>query len=43
MQALARQIPNSRFVTIPGAGHLSPVEQPAATTAAITGFLDSLA
>jgi pimeloyl-ACP methyl ester carboxylesterase len=42
MQAIAGQIPNSRFVVIPNAGHLTPVEQPAATTAAIEAFLDGL-
>jgi len=39
MQALARQIPSAQFVTISGAGHLPPLEQPAETTAAIEGFL----
>ena len=43
MQALARQIPSARFVTIPGAGHLPPLEQPAETTAAIEGFLAAIA
>jgi 3-oxoadipate enol-lactonase len=43
MQALARQIPNAQFVTIPNAGHLPPLEQPAETTAAIEGFLAAIA
>jgi 3-oxoadipate enol-lactonase len=43
MQALARQIPGSQFVVIPNAGHLTPVEGPAETTAAIEAFLTSLA
>jgi pimeloyl-ACP methyl ester carboxylesterase len=43
MQALARQISGSQFVVIPNAGHMTPVEQPAETTAAIESFLLSIA
>ncbi len=32
-------LPNSRLVTIPGAGHMSPLEKPAPVTKAITDFL----
>jgi len=41
-QRIAERIPGARLVTIPDAGHSSPIEQPAAVTAAITEFLDSL-
>jgi 3-oxoadipate enol-lactonase len=34
------QIPNSRLVIIPGAGHSSTIEEPAAVNAALTQFLD---
>jgi len=39
---IAGRIPGARLVTIPGAGHTSTVEQPAAVTAAIAEFLDGL-
>ena len=41
-EAIAMQsaIRGSRLVIIPGAGHLSPLEQPAAVNAAIAEFLD---
>jgi 3-oxoadipate enol-lactonase len=39
---IAERIPGARLVTIPDAGHSSPIEQPAAVTAAIAEFLDSL-
>ena len=35
-------IRGAKLARIPGAGHSSTVEQPAAVTAAIEGFLDSL-
>jgi len=35
-------IPNSRLIIIPGAGHTSTVEEPAAVTTAISEFLASL-
>lgn len=41
MQAMAAAIPNSQFVTIPHAGHMAPLEQPAAVNAAIQTFLQS--
>ena len=34
-----RALPHSRLVTIPGAGHMSPLEKPAPVTGAITDFL----
>lgn len=37
--AMHQAIPNSQFVTIPNAGHLTCLEQPAAFTAAVTAFL----
>jgi len=36
------QIANSRLVVIPGAGHSSTIEEPAAVNAAILGFLDEV-
>jgi pimeloyl-ACP methyl ester carboxylesterase len=39
MKSIADAIPGSRFVQIAGAGHLSPVEQPAAFNAALAEFL----
>jgi len=36
-------LPDSRFVQIPGAGHLSALEQPAAVNASLLDFLDGLA
>jgi 3-oxoadipate enol-lactonase len=41
-QHLHEAIPGSRLVIIPGAGHTSTVEEPAAVNAAITDFLSSL-
>ena len=41
-ELLARRIPRARLTTIPGAGHLAPLEAPAAVNEAIAGFLDSL-
>ena len=38
--ALSSAISGSRLVTIPEAGHLSPLEQPAIVNAAIAEFLD---
>jgi len=35
-------IPNSRLVTIPNSGHMSPVEEPEAVNAAMNHFLGSL-
>jgi 3-oxoadipate enol-lactonase len=39
MRALAQAIAGSRFEIIPDAGHMTPIENPAATTAAIARFL----
>jgi 3-oxoadipate enol-lactonase len=39
MKAMHGLTPASRFVEIPGAGHISAVEQPAAVAAAMIGFL----
>ncbi len=39
MRAMAGQIPRSRLVTISGAGHLAPLENPAEVHAAIDEFL----
>lgn len=41
-QRIAGRIPGAKLVTIPDAGHSSPIEQPQAVTSAITSFLDSL-
>lgn len=43
MEAIAQAIPGSRFVVIPDAGHLAPVENPEATNAAIRQFIHDLA
>jgi pimeloyl-ACP methyl ester carboxylesterase len=42
MQALAGGVPGARFVEIPAAGHLSPLEQPLAVNGVLSGFLDGL-
>ena len=39
---MAGGIPNARLVTIPGAGHLSNLEDPVAFTNALREFLDAL-
>ncbi len=39
-EAMQKKIPNSEFVIIPGAGHSSPIEEPAAVTTVITSFLE---
>jgi 3-oxoadipate enol-lactonase len=41
-RAMAQAIPGAGLVTVPGAGHLSPVEQPDATNQALREFLVSL-
>jgi len=38
-RAMAQVIPGARLAVIPGAGHIPPVEQPAATTEALQEFL----
>jgi pimeloyl-ACP methyl ester carboxylesterase len=40
---MAAKIPGARKVVIPGAGHASNIDQPAAFNEAVLGFLDSLA
>jgi pimeloyl-ACP methyl ester carboxylesterase len=42
MQALADGIPGARFVAIPAAGHLAPLEQPLAVNRVLAEFLDAL-
>jgi pimeloyl-ACP methyl ester carboxylesterase len=42
MEEMADAIPGAQFTVIAGAGHLSPLEQPAAVNAAISGFLQQL-
>jgi 3-oxoadipate enol-lactonase len=41
-RAMAQLIPGARLAVIPGAGHLPPVEQPAATTHTLLEFVNSL-
>ncbi len=41
-EKIARAIAHSSLVTIPRAGHSSPVEEPAAVTEAIESFLTAL-
>lgn len=40
-RSLARLLPNARFETIPSAGHIANLDNPAAFNRALTGFLDS--
>jgi 3-oxoadipate enol-lactonase len=39
MKSIADAIPNSKFVTIPNSGHMTPMENPAAVNTAIREFL----
>ena len=41
-ETMARLIPGAKLVIIPESGHLSPLENPSATDAAILGFLQGL-
>jgi 3-oxoadipate enol-lactonase len=41
-RALADRIPGARLVTVPGSGHLPPVERPVETTRALLEFLRTL-
>lgn len=41
-RSLADRLPHGRLVVIPGAGHVSNLENPAAFSAALTGFLATL-
>lgn len=43
MRAIADAIPGARFVEIPGAGHMSPLENPREANAALLQFLAELA
>jgi 3-oxoadipate enol-lactonase len=40
---LARRIPGARYHVLPGAGHMTSMEQPAAVNAVLARFLDELA
>jgi len=42
MEAMAKAIPRARYVVIPGAGHVSPLEQPLASSRTMADFLDGL-
>jgi len=42
MRGIAQAIPGAKFVEIPAAGHMSPLENPAAVNAAIIEFLAAL-
>jgi len=42
MQAMAAAIPGARYVVVPAAGHVSPLEQPLVSSRAIADFLDGL-
>ena len=39
MQGIAEAIPDAKFVSIAGAGHMAPLEKPAEVNAAIRSFL----
>jgi pimeloyl-ACP methyl ester carboxylesterase len=41
-QGMATAIPNARLVTIPGAGHLTPMESPAAVARALGDFFETV-
>ena len=43
MRAMAQAIAGAEFIEIAGAGHMSPMEQPAAVNAAMEKFLKSVA
>jgi 3-oxoadipate enol-lactonase len=42
MRTIADRIPGAQFAVIPTAGHMSPLENPRAFNAALTGFLASI-
>lgn len=42
MEEMARAIPGAQFMMIQNAGHLSPLEQPAAVISTLNGFLERL-
>ena len=39
MERMAARIPGAEFVTLPGCGHLGPMDQPEAFNAALLEFL----
>lgn len=41
-EAMAQAIPDARYAVIPGAGHVSPLEQPLATSRVLTDFLETV-
>jgi pimeloyl-ACP methyl ester carboxylesterase len=41
-RGMAERIPDARYVEVPGAGHLAPLEQPEAVTEALRVFLRGL-
>ncbi len=41
-EAMAKALPNARLVTIPGAGHLSPLETPEEFTRAVVAFMSGI-
>lgn len=43
MHAAARLAPTAQFIEVAAAGHMAPLEQPAAVNAAITNFMTSIA
>ena len=42
MKQMAERIQGAEFVTVPSAGHLAPLEQPATVNAAVVAFLEKL-
>jgi pimeloyl-ACP methyl ester carboxylesterase len=40
-QAMARLVPQARLVAVPGSGHMTPIENPAAVNAALRAWLHS--
>lgn len=42
MEGMARAIPSARFTLVRNAGHMTPLEQPVALNAAVSGFLQGL-
>lgn len=42
MEGVSKQIANSRYVLIPGAGHMAPLEDPRPVNAAMREFLETL-
>ena len=42
MAEIAAALPNGRFVEIPTAGHMTPLENPGDVNAALAAFLDEL-